>query len=232
VDEFLSDDEQAERTKQWVRDNAVFIVMGIVIGLGSLFGWEQWKVSQQAESAEASVIWAQLQSAVEGQRFNEVGEALELLEQDFAATPYLDQARFAVARMYMDRSDPEAAIEQLETLAATTGDDQLRRIAEFRTVQILLYLQRYDAALALLGPADTDTFAGHYHELRGDILFAQDKPEEARTEYQAALDAEGSTIDRAYVRMKFDDASGSVQAESAGGENEANAPEVIAEPAS
>jgi predicted negative regulator of RcsB-dependent stress response len=211
VDEFLTDEEQAERAKKWVRDNTVFVVAGVVIGLGSLFGYQQWESYTQGHAAEASAIWEQLRSAVDGKRYNEVTETLELLESDYASTPYLDQARFALARMYVERNELDAALEQLTLLTRSGGDVQLRRVAEFRMARLLTYLERYDEALDILGQPDTNAFAGQYHELRGDVLYARGELDAARAEYQAALNAgDGASISRTFVQMKLDDVSGSL----------------------
>jgi predicted negative regulator of RcsB-dependent stress response len=211
VDEFLTDDQQADRAKSWLRENGVFLVAGIVLGLAVLFGWQRWEAHQLTQSGEASVIWEQLRSAIEGERYNEVDETLALIENDYASTPYLDQARLAIARMYMDRNLPDEAVEALQALLVEADDGELRRVAELRIAQIYLYQERYAEALAMLGPDDTSPFVAQYHELRGDIFFAQDQLEDARDEYGLALETDKfSTIDRAYVQMKQDDVSGSI----------------------
>jgi predicted negative regulator of RcsB-dependent stress response len=209
VDEFLTDEEQAERAKKWLRENTVFVVAGVTIGLGSLFGYQQWQDYSQNQASEASAIWEQLRSAVDGKRFNEVTETLELLEKDFTSTPYLDQARLALARMYVERNEIDVALEQLALLARSGGDVQLRRVAEFRMAQLLNYLERYEEALGVLGQPDTNAFAAQYHELKGDVLFAQGEMEGARVEYKAALNVgDGASMDRTLVQMKLDDVAG------------------------
>lgn len=211
MDEFLTDDQQADRAKQWLRENGVFVVAGIVLGLALLFGWQRWEAYQLTKSGEASVVWEQMRSAIEGGRYNEVDETLALLESDYASTPYLDQARLAIARMHMDRNSPDEAIKALNALVTDAGDSELRRVAELRIAQIYLYQERYDEALAILGPDEATPFVAQYHELRGDIFFAQGQLEDARDEYQLALDKDKySTIDRAYVQIKLDDVAGSI----------------------
>jgi len=211
VDEFLTDEQQADRAKQWLRENGVFIAAGVVLGLGGLFGWQQWQDYKVRLAGEASVVWEQMRSAIAGDRFNEVNERLELLETEYAGTPYLDQARLALARMHMDRNSPEEALEQLKMLAGSGMDSQLRRLAELRMAQIYLYQSEYDIALEVLGDVATTAYAGFYHDLRGDIYFSQGKLELAAGEYQLALDLDASGyIDRAYVQIKLDDVNGSI----------------------
>jgi len=228
VDEFLTDEQQADRAKQWLRENGVFIAAGIVLGLGGLFGWQQWQEYKVRVAGEASVVWEQMRSAIAGDRFNEVTERLELLETEYAGTPYLDQARLALARMHMDRNSPDEALDQLKMLAGSGKDAQLRHLAELRMAQIYLYQSDYDAALAIIGESPSAAFAGFYHDLRGDIYFSQGKLEMAAGEYQRALDLDSSGyIDRAFVQIKLDDVSGSiaVTAAKSDGDEEGGIPE-------
>ncbi len=211
MDEFLTDEEQGDRAKQWLRENGVFIAAGVVLGLGGLFGWQQWQEHKLQLAGEASVVWEQLRSAIAGERFNEVNETLELLENEYAGTPYLDQARLALARMHMDKNSPEEALEQLNMLVGSGKDEKLRRIAQLRTAQIYAYQSEYEAALQVLAKVSSPAFAGFYHDLRGDIYFSQGKPELAAGEYKLALDLDLSGyIDRSYVQIKLDDVSGSI----------------------
>jgi predicted negative regulator of RcsB-dependent stress response len=236
VDEFLTDDQQADRAKQWLRENGVFIAAGVVLGLGGLFGWQQWQEHKLQLAGEASVVWEQLRSAIAGERLNEVDATLELLENEYAGTPYLDQARLALARMHMDKNSPEEALEQLNMLVGSGKDEQLRRIAQLRTAQIYVYQSEYEAALQVLGEVSSPAFAGFYHDLRGDIYFVQGKPELAAGEYKLALDLDVSGyIDRSYVQIKLDDVSGSIAVTAAendepdaGGESDSEQPSTVA----
>ena len=48
VDEYLTDEQQAEVVKRWLRQNGLFMVLGVVLGLGGLFGWNSWQDRQEA----------------------------------------------------------------------------------------------------------------------------------------------------------------------------------------
>lgn len=213
MDEFLTDEQQADRARNWLKTNGVFIAAGVLLGLGGLFGWQQWQSYQERVAGEASVIWEQLRGAVEGNRFNEVAETLTLLEKDYARTPYLDQARLLLAKMEMDRNAPDEAIAQLRLLVQSGGDPQLRRVGELRLAQVLAYQGQYEEALAVLGNKDDTPFASLYHNQRGDILFSQGQLDAAASEYELALAAdEHGAIDRAYIQVKLDDVKGSIKA--------------------
>jgi len=212
-DEYLTEEQQAEKVRQWLRENGLFIVAGVVLGLGGLFGWQAWEQRSLETAADASVVWEQLRDAAEGQRYNEVDQTLAILESDFTATPYLDQARLLVARIRMEQNDTAAAVAQLQQVATEGHDPNLRRLAEFRHAQIMIAEEDYDAALALLGEVEKSALAGLYHELRGDALFGRGDLQAARDAYQSALDADiAGGIDRSFVQMKLDDVASAVAA--------------------
>lgn len=211
MDEFQTDDERAESAKRWVRDNGLFLVAGVVLGLAVLYGWQFWEENRATRSAQAALIWQQLQGATQGERLNEVEELLTILETDYAATPYLDQSRLAIARMHMDRNAPEEALEALKLIISQGSDASLRRVAVLRAAQIYLYIEQYDEALAVLGPGDETAFVAQYHDIRGDVYFARGEYEAARDEYAAALDQDDfATVDRSFVQMKYDDVTGTI----------------------
>ena len=211
MDELLTDDQEAERAKRWLRENGVFLLAGIVLGLGGLFGWQAWQDSQRETAGKASIVWQQLQAAVDGERYNEVGETLSLLQSDYAGTPYLDQARLLVARMYMERNDPDAAAAELQILQTQGNDRYLRRLAALRLAQIEIYRGNNDAALATLGPAETSALAGLYHELRGDAFTGLGRLDEARAAYEQALATDiAGVLDRSFVQIKLDDVMGTL----------------------
>jgi len=71
-------------------------------------------------------------------------------------------------------------------------------------------------------------FAGFYHDLRGDVFFAQGKLESAAGEYQLAMDLDASgIIDRSFVQIKLDDVRGSIAVTAA--ESESAEPDIAAD---
>lgn len=213
MDELLTEDQEAERAKRWVRENGAFLLAGIVLGLGGLFGWQAWQDSRLETAGEASLVWQRLQDAVEGERYNEVDETLNVLATDYAATPYLDQARLLLARMYMTRNDPESAAAELRSLLDGGNDPYLRRLAALRLAQVQMHQEDYQAALATLGPTEQSALQSQYHDLRGDAFSGLGELEQARDAYQQALDTDlTGVIDRGFVQIKLDDVLGSLAA--------------------
>ena len=49
--ELLNEHEQSELVRNWIRQNAGSILVGILIGLGLIVGWQQWQRMQRSQSS-------------------------------------------------------------------------------------------------------------------------------------------------------------------------------------
>ncbi len=206
MDEYLTDQQLADKFKRWCKENGAFVVAGLVIGVGGLFGWRQWGNYQLEQAEEASAVYEQLSLAIAGNRANEAAEQLLLLTDKYSRTPYVDQAQFAMAKMYMDRNSPEEAAAKLQLLLAESDNPQFQHIARLRLAKIRLHQGEYDAALASLAQGESSAFAPQYHDIRGDVYFGMKRFDEARAEYERALStAAPGVIERAIVQAKLDD---------------------------
>jgi predicted negative regulator of RcsB-dependent stress response len=207
VDEQLTDEQQAEVVRNWLRENGGFIFGGIVVAFGGLFGWQQWQDYQQKQAERASALYEELLLAVRGGRAAQADGLFVDLNAKFSRSTYVDQARFVLAKSAMDRNDFEVAADYLGAVVAATDSDEIRHIARLRLARVRLQQRKFDAALEALGTADTNSaFAPRFDDVRGDIYYEQERFDEARTAYEAALSgAQGQpVIDRVYVQAKLD----------------------------
>ena len=80
-------------------------------------------------------------------------------------------------------------------------------------VKVKFAADKADEALKLLSALPVAGYAASIAELRGDILLSQGKRDEARSAYQASLDAlEPMAPGRQGLEMKLDDAGGAAPA--------------------
>ncbi len=206
MDEYLTDQQQAEKLRRWWKENGTFVIAGLVIGVGGLFGWRQWEDYKLEQAENASAVYEQLILAIGGNRGNEAAEQLLVLTDEYSRSPYVDQARLAMAKMHMDRNSPAQAAEELELLLAESDNAQFHHIARLRLAKIRLHQGDYDAALASLVPGAPSAFVPQYHDVRGDVFFGMGRFDEARAEYEQALfNAAPGVIERALVKAKLDD---------------------------
>jgi predicted negative regulator of RcsB-dependent stress response len=207
VDENLTDEQQAEIIRQWLRENGLFILGGLGLGLAALFGWDQWKSNNIQHAEEASGIYEELVGKIQANNQVAADSLLAELLAGYGGSPYIEQARLRLAKLSLDRNDFEAAASHLESIVTESGNDEILHIARIRLARIRLQQEQYDAALATLEQTDTDSaFYAQVNDVRGDIYVAMNRTDEALAAYEVALTdtRQPPSIDRAYVQAKRD----------------------------
>jgi predicted negative regulator of RcsB-dependent stress response len=209
VEEYLSEREQWEQVKAWLRDNGLWIIAGIVVGALGLGGWRWYQGHLDAVGAAASTKYTQMAEAFgrgdRTQAFVLLGE----LERDYASSPYVDQAKLLAARVYVDTGDLDKAAAELQPIAEQSKDSELALIARLRLARVQIAQKKPDAALATLNGTKAGAFASRYHEILGDAYYAKGDKATALKEYLSAKagDFAGSP-DAQDLDLKISDLSG------------------------
>lgn len=207
VDEQLTDEQQAAVVRKWLRENGGYLLGGLALGLGGLFGLNQWQDYQATQAEQASALYENIVGAIRTDRVTRANEYIMILEETYGDSPYLDQARLQIAKSHLDRNEFDVAASYLAQILADSGSDAMAHIARLRLARVRLHQQQFDEALEILEPMDSDSaFLPRYHEVRGDVYIAMNRPNDARIEYQAALGAaeQPTVVDRVYVQVKLD----------------------------
>ena len=204
MDDNLTDQQRAEQVGIWLRENGWYLLAGLALGLAGLFGWRQWTGYNVSRGEQASALYEELLSAIRVERTTRAEEIAAQLAADYAATPYLDQARFAMAKMKFDRSHPEEAVKYLEQIVRDSRSPEIVNIARLRLVRILAQEEKYDEALKVLTAPKGSAFEPLAHDVRGDVFYAMGLLDEARAEYEAALKGDESGVaDQPFLRAKL-----------------------------
>lgn len=240
MDELLTDQQQAAVVRNWLRENGWVIVVGLVLGLGGLFGFNQWQDYRLTRAGEAARVYEELVASVREARTVRAAELEAQLVAEYSGSPYVEQGRLAMARLHMDRNEPDEAAGYLQRMVNDTGDEGMRRIGELRLARVRIQQQKFDEAIAVLeGIDENSAFAGRFHEVRGDAYYGKGDIESARREYEAALaTVQSETLNRALVQVKLDGlgvpmtaAAEPVEESGGGAEGEIDAAETPEEPA-
>lgn len=215
VEDYLSEDEQAEALKEWWRDNWAWVVAGIVVGLALLSGWQYYQRYKTQRSESAATALDQFSAALVTDKAK-ADSLLQELTDKYSATPYSDQARLLKAQNAVDAGDFDTAVTQLRAVMDKAKDVGLRPIAKLRLARVLVQQHKEDEALSLLDVANAGAFLAQTHEIRGDALYSKSDLNGARKEYQAALEAYKSDVqaDVSLLQLKLSDLGGDVNASS------------------
>lgn len=210
--EDLTDEEQAERIKQWWRDNGVSVVISVVVAVAAVLGWQQWQSYQQKTAASASVVYERMTNALSDvsagsdQAGQEVRKAADTLMSEHEGTIYADFAALTLARLAVQDGDLDAAAAELTKVVDSPAQAPLGHVARIRLARVELERERYERVAELLQQKLPGPWQGRALELKGDMRLAQDDREGAREAYSSALDAlESGDRNRNRVEMKLND---------------------------
>jgi predicted negative regulator of RcsB-dependent stress response len=186
VTEYLSEKEQWEEIRTWVRENGLWVVAGVALAAAGLQGWRWWQAHLDERGVKASAAYTRMIDALEKgdrtQAFVRLGE----LERDYPSSPYADQAKLLAARLYVESNELDKAAHELETVMNSSRDHELALVARMRLARVEIAQTKPDAALATLNAAEPGAFAARYHEVRGDAWYAKGDRPAALKEYRSA----------------------------------------------
>ena len=213
VDEYLSEREQADQLRRWLRENWIWLVAGVVLTLAGYYGYRWWEAREAARSAAAGERFAAMLEAIAaGRREDGVNIAGEVTGE-YADTPYADQATLVLVRLDVEAGDLAAAEAKLGRVAEGSKDPDLRTVARLRLARVQLAQGRYDAALASLDAAATPAIDARVLELKGDVLLAKGDQAGAldhwrKADAAAAADpGSAAQVDAELLRLKIDELS-------------------------
>lgn len=216
MEDLLTDQQQAEVVKKWLRDNGLWLAAGVVLGVAGLFGWFQWQDYQLRRAEQASVLFDEFRAAAAKPALEDAELTMQKLSTEFAGSGYTDQARLIMARLYLDRSDSDKAADYLRQVSTGAANEEIRLLATLRYARLLVSKDAAEEALKALAISVPAGWGPAFHAVRGDVYYALGKRNEARSEYEQALKvAETPGLDRAYIQAKLDDLGGPTTAPAA-----------------
>lgn len=207
MDETLTEKEQIEEIRAWWTENGNYVIAGLVLGIGGIFGYNQWQGSNLDTQLEASALYESLVNEVADDRLEPAQEIAASIYTNYAETVYADEARLAMARLFMDQGRDQDAAAVLQELIVSGGYQEMQMVGRLRLAKVLLYQSKPEEVLTLLEGQMGNSFASRYYELIGDAHFALGSFDEAQTAYLAALAQPGAAqiIDASLVQMKIND---------------------------
>jgi len=189
VEIYDTEEEQVEALKRWWKENSTSTIVGLVMGIVIILGWNYWQDHKKTQSAQASATYDQLLKALDGDKKESVEKLAEHMQEQFKGTEYAAFSGLFEAKLKAQQGDFTAAKQILKTIAAEP-DKQLSNIARIRLVRLMLATGEYEQGLQVVNEVDakaTASYSANYDELVGDLYVALDRLDEARTSYQNAL---------------------------------------------
>lgn len=189
--DYQTDEEKVEAIKQWWKENGASVVLGVVVGVGVIFGWRAWQGYEDGQAQQASATFEQLlavasRDPVDPTAVYRLGERLQ---DDYGSTPYPALAALVEARVAFKDGNGEQAKQALERAMAEAPDPAIDTIAALRLARLLIGEQDLAGAKAILQDREiSEAFAGELAALQGDIAAAEGDIVAAQAAYRQAIE--------------------------------------------
>ena len=184
-----TEEEQVEALKRWWKENSTSTIVGLVMGIVIILGWNYWQDHKKAQAAQASLSYSKLLKALDENKNDSVEKLSERIQEQFKGTEYAAFSGLFQAKVKSQQGDFAAAKQILKTIAAEPNK-QLSNIARIRLARLMLATGEYEQGLQVINEVDAKeaaSYSANYDELVGDLYVALDRLDEARTSYQNAL---------------------------------------------
>ena len=212
---YSTEEQQVDAIKRFWRDNGMQIIAGAVIGLSGFIGWN-WYVDQKVASQEAaSDSFNTLASLTESNPsigLQELDKELNQFVEQHGDSGYAILMQLIAAKQAVTKEEYTAAESYLQQAATQAQEPSLQGLILLRQARVQLQLEKYTEALSNLDKISSEAYLANVAELKGDIYFAQEQFDKARTEYQSAADI-GGLDKNIWLKMKLDNLALSIQAQ-------------------
>ncbi|HET7662515.1 MAG TPA: tetratricopeptide repeat protein [Rhodanobacteraceae bacterium] len=199
------DYEQGERVQEWLRQNGVAIVVGIVIGLALIFGYRQWNKHQANENIDAATQYQLIQNALDKGKTSEADTLTDSLLKNHADSAYAVFAVSLRAQRQLDAGKADKAVESLTWAVQHADTKPLKDLSRLRLARADLAANKASEALNALKAMPAGAYAGLAAELRGDAQVKLGHADEAVNAYKAAMAAFDPTAPQQRIlQMKID----------------------------
>ncbi|MCW8934185.1 MAG: tetratricopeptide repeat protein [Gammaproteobacteria bacterium] len=202
--DYETEEQQLEAIKKWWKENSTMVVMGITIGVGSIFGWQFYQAESVKHAEHASVLYEQvLINSSDPSKLNDQLATVNQLEAEFDDTPYASLSALIVAKQQLAAGQIDKAQQQYRWVIENARQDELKYLAKIRLSRLLLAANELDKALALLNEDYPESFDAMVLELKGDVLSTQGNKADAKTAYNKAISL--SKTPNRWLQLKIDD---------------------------
>ncbi len=209
--EYLTEQEQIELLKSWIKQYSVVILAGVLIAAVAITGWRYWQQRQNKILTHASAVYDEmLTMRAQNDSTSTLVQAQKLFSH-YPQTTYGQMAAFMLARDAVIKKDYPEAEKRLNWIIEHSKIDSIRQIARIRLARTLIAENKPQEAIKELQTVEDNSFNGLTDEVKGDAYLALNDTKMARQSYQQALDElPNADVIRPILRMKYDNLANTI----------------------
>jgi len=159
-------------------------ITAAIVGYASWQGWRWWS-ERQAEDAAA--MYKPVAEAAKANDAKKITEAALPLIAKHPGSFYASESALIAAKAAFDAGNLEEARKQLAWVV-DKGVEEHRGVARTRLAAVMMEQKKFDDALKILDANKDPAFAASVADLRGDVMLAQGRTDEARAAYRLAIE--------------------------------------------
>ena len=180
-------EQEVEAFRDWWRSNGKVVVVGVVVGLGGIIGWNWWQAQQRLTNEQASAKYSEVVEASTLARHDAAVDGAKAIMEEHPDSGYAALAALVGARSAYTGGRPAQAIGQLRWAVENASTPQVQDLARLRLSRVLRAQGKLDDAQKELDAVQTKSFRSLSQEIRGDIAFDRKDRDAAIKAYRAAL---------------------------------------------
>lgn len=212
MDAYLSEKEQIELLRQWVKKYGALILFSVFLVLSISYAWRVWQNMKTERALAASALYQSMMEANLNSDSKGMDANASQLIQQYSKTPYGLIARLMLAREAINKGQLEVASTYLNWVLDHGSDSMLKQVARNRLARIFIAENQPQKALDLLKKVEDSSYQAAIDEIKGDAFSALNNKTSASTAYQSALKAlPDQSLDRPLLQMKANQLSASTE---------------------
>lgn len=207
--EYLTEQEQVELLKNWIKQYAFVIIAGVVIAVVAITGWRYWQQRQAKILRHASSVYDEMLTKRLQNNSAATYVQSHKLVKHYPKTPYGQMGALMLAKEAIAKKNYAEAEKQLKWVLENSSVTSFKQIARIRLSRIYIEQNSPEKAIALLQTVDDKSFNGYTEEVKGDAYLKQKNTTMAREAYRKALaELPNAEAIRPLLQMKFDNLAG------------------------
>jgi predicted negative regulator of RcsB-dependent stress response len=187
----FEEQERIAELKAWWEDNRWYVAGAIVAAVLAFVGYRGWKEWSARQAEDAAAMYQPVADAVKAHDAKKIAASTDALTAKHPRSFYASAAALAAAKSAFEAGNMDEARKRLEWVVEH-GPEEHRGVARIRLAAVLLDQKKYPEALQVLDANKDEGFVALAADLRGDIMLAQGRLDEARAAYKLALEKAGT----------------------------------------
>ena len=187
LNQYETDEQRAEVLVDWLKKNVAYLVLLVVIVVGSIAGVEYYKRNSVSQLNKTFDTYESFLTDYADQPINAAESEKYIAENEGI---YQVFSAMLLAREAHGAGDFAAAESFLTTALESADDEGMTSLLQYRLAAVQFDQGKNEAALASLKEIQAVEFLGLRKVLEGDIYLSMGKSQDAKISYEEALSSE------------------------------------------